>query len=371
MEMLMMKSLERKVILIMKLKMTRMRLIKIQPNLGFHDPFHLLYANQIELRFCLTNYVVHNGYPIKASWMNKEKSFQIKGLTNKHTCVREYKHATLGQCYRAKKKALKILTRKLSEHYARIWQYGGEIIRSNPGSTAKVGFDIKEDGSSVFKRLYAIKDGWIRGCRRVIGLDGELPTTIGRDGNNHVYLIDWVVIDVENKDNWEWFINLLVEDLSLELGEGLTIISDQHKVDFGEKFYTCRLWEIYGIACVHACATMTHTQQQQQPETRISSWFFKEKFVETYKRNMRDLNGSKMWARTPYAKPLPPPARRMPGRPKTRRRKHVREGWRVQEDKVCWRNKDMPELLGGCNTHPQKHNSFTGVYNQTGAFPHS
>ncbi|CAI9294268.1 unnamed protein product [Lactuca saligna] len=147
-----------------------------------------------------------------------------------------------GQCYRANRKAQEILTGKLSEHYARIWEYGGEIIRSNPSSTTKVGFDIKEDGSSVFKRFYvcfkAIKDGWIRGCRRVIGLDGcflkgqckgELLTAIGRDGNNQVYPIAWFVVDVEKKDNWEWFIKLLVKDLGLELGEGLTIISDQHK----------------------------------------------------------------------------------------------------------------------------------------------
>ncbi|XP_023741187.1 uncharacterized protein LOC111889284 [Lactuca sativa] len=464
---------------------------KMKPHLGEK------YANQTELRFYLTNYAVHNGYPIEvtkssstrrcnfklwASWMNKEKSFQIKGLNNKHTCVRVYKHATLRQCYRAKKKAHEILTGKLSEHYARIWEYGGEIIRSNPGIIAKVGVDIKEDGSNVFKRFYvcfkAIKDGWIRGCKRVIGLDGcflkgqckgELLTAIGRDGNNQVYPIAWVVIDVENKDNWEWFIKLLVEGLGLELGEGLTVISGQHKglvealkeklplvehrqcarhvyvnfkkvyngidykrhfwaasmsttessfletmeelkemnggaydhlmernpeswsrafykegraceavengisesfnsvileartnplltmleelrmyvmerfyrmstihltwrgdvfptiltklddlfkdmrlwsvvasdtnvfevrlgfeyfqVDLGEQFCTCRLWEISRIPCIHACAAMNHTQQQ--PETLISSWFSKEKFVETYKGNIRPLNGSK------------------------------------------------------------------------------
>ncbi|CAH1423187.1 unnamed protein product [Lactuca virosa] len=95
------------------------------------------------------------------------------------------------------------------------------------------------------------------------------------------------------------------------------------QVDLGEQLCTCRLWEIYGIPCVHACTAMNHTQQQR--ETLISSWFSKEKFAETYRGNMRPLNGSKIWARKPYAKPLPPPARRMPGRPKTRRRKHVTE----------------------------------------------
>ena len=47
--------------------------------------------------------------------------------------------------------------------------------------------------------------------RKVIGLDdcflkgevkGELLTAIGRDANNQVYPIAWVVVDVESKPNW-------------------------------------------------------------------------------------------------------------------------------------------------------------------------
>ncbi|GJR30325.1 multidrug resistance-associated protein 5 [Tanacetum coccineum] len=34
---------------------------------------------------------------------------------------------------------------------------------------------------------------------------------------------------VENKDNWVWFMELLISDLGLPSGQGLTIISDQHK----------------------------------------------------------------------------------------------------------------------------------------------
>nr|KAJ0189575.1 hypothetical protein LSAT_V11C800413560 [Lactuca sativa] len=68
------------------------------------------------------------------------------------------------------------------------------------------------------------------GCRRVIGLDGcflkgqikgELLTAVGRDEDNHVYPIAWAVIDVENKDNWTWFIELLVADLDLDCGRVL------------------------------------------------------------------------------------------------------------------------------------------------------
>jgi len=84
-----------------------------------------------------------------------------------------------------------------------------------------------------------LSDGCKRGCGKVIGLDGcflkgkikgELLTAIGRDANNQVYPIAWAVVDVENKPNWTWFIDLLRDDLDLHDGRGLVVISDQHKV---------------------------------------------------------------------------------------------------------------------------------------------
>ncbi|CAI9302895.1 unnamed protein product [Lactuca saligna] len=43
--------------------------------------------------------------------------------------------------------------------------------------------------------------------------------------NNHVYPIAWVVIDLENKDNWIWFIEMLVANLDHDCGRGLVVIS--------------------------------------------------------------------------------------------------------------------------------------------------
>lgn len=59
-----------------------------------------------------------------------------------------------------------------------------------------------------------VKDGWLEGCRRIIGLDGcflkhtcrgELLTAMGRDANNQMYPIAWAVVKVENSENWSWF----------------------------------------------------------------------------------------------------------------------------------------------------------------------
>ncbi|GJX10345.1 retrovirus-related pol polyprotein from transposon TNT 1-94 [Tanacetum coccineum] len=53
--------------------------------------------------------------------------------------------------------------------------------------------------------------------------------SVGRDGNNHIFPVAWVVVSVEDKENWSWFLQLLVDDLEVPNGNGLTLMSDQHK----------------------------------------------------------------------------------------------------------------------------------------------
>lgn len=38
---------------------------------------------------------------------------------------------------------------------------------------------------------------------------------VGRDANNHIYPIAWVVCMVEKKETWKWFLELLMEDLGV------------------------------------------------------------------------------------------------------------------------------------------------------------
>ena len=83
------------------------------------------------------------------------------------------------------------------------------------------------------------KEGWKLGCRRILALDGcflkkpnrgEILTAVGRDGHNHIFPVAWAVVTVENKDNWSWFLELLADDLEIPHGQGVTLMSDQHKV---------------------------------------------------------------------------------------------------------------------------------------------
>ncbi|CAH1436434.1 unnamed protein product [Lactuca virosa] len=121
-------------------------------------------------------------------------------------------------------------------------RYGEEIRRSNPRSTVKIDVNTMPDGKNYFSKFYVcfegLKQGWRGSCRRVINLDGcflkglctgELITVVRRDANNHIFPIAWAVVCVENKENWKWFLENLKDDLGMDNGFGIALMSDQHK----------------------------------------------------------------------------------------------------------------------------------------------
>ena len=61
---------------------------------------------------------------------------------------------------------------------------------------------------------------------------GILLTCVGRDANNQMFPIAWAVVQVENRENWEWFIKHLIDDLEMEVGLNWTLITDKQKVTF-------------------------------------------------------------------------------------------------------------------------------------------
>ena len=59
---------------------------------------------------------------------------------------------------------------------------------------------------------------------------GQLLSAVGQDANNHIYVIAYAIVDVENKDNWKWFLSLLQNDLGQHTQHGWNFISDMQKV---------------------------------------------------------------------------------------------------------------------------------------------
>ncbi|RDX93492.1 hypothetical protein CR513_24243, partial [Mucuna pruriens] len=53
---------------------------------------------------------------------------------------------------------------------------------------------------------------------------------IRQDVNNHIFVIAYAIVDVENKDNWKWFLILLHEDLGDYKQHNWTFVLDMQKI---------------------------------------------------------------------------------------------------------------------------------------------
>ncbi|CAL9014767.1 unnamed protein product [Prunus brigantina] len=57
----------------------------------------------------------------------------------------------------------------------------------------------------------------------------QILTAVGVDGNNGYFPVAYAVVDIESKDSWIWFFNLLIEDLGITNGQAWVVISDKQK----------------------------------------------------------------------------------------------------------------------------------------------
>lgn len=155
------------------------------------------------------------------------------------------------KAYYARVRALKMIFGDASMEYERVWDYVEAIRKYNPGSTAVVKVEGIDKPPILFQRMYvclkACKEGFMGGCRPIIGVDGAhlkgpypgiIFTAVGKDGNNNIYPVAWAVVETESADTWGWFLELLKNDISsvaasvtwVHEKEDLTYMSDRQKV---------------------------------------------------------------------------------------------------------------------------------------------
>ncbi|XP_076932750.1 uncharacterized protein LOC143598412 [Bidens hawaiensis] len=154
--------------------------------------------------------------------------------------------------YSTERNAYEKLHGSMRDHYSKLASYIAALRNANPSSafellTAPPGF-LREDSDASsslesFFRLFmcfdGLKKGFLASCRKVLCLDGcflktflggILLAAVGRDANNQMYLVAWAVVEGENNDSWEWFMDELRKCLEVsDGGKGWTLISDQQK----------------------------------------------------------------------------------------------------------------------------------------------
>ena len=86
---------------------------------------------------------------------------------------------------------------------------------------------------------------------------------------------------------------------------------------------TCNWYTLSGVPCVHTVAAYGFIKKE--PALGVSPWYSKRMWQNSYSHFIRPVGGSSMWPTTIEKPPLPPVLRRMPGRPRKLRVRHVTE----------------------------------------------
>nr|XP_016494825.1 PREDICTED: uncharacterized protein LOC107814016 [Nicotiana tabacum] len=153
-------------------------------------------------------------------------------------------NASKSKVKKAKRMILKKLEWSSADDYNKLEAYANALRDSNLGSDAVINLSKESflQGKRKFFRIYicfhALKMGYKEGLRPFIGLDGtflkgkakgQLLVVVGQDNMNHFYPLTWAVVDRETKRSWTWFLELFHNSLDLNMGNGVTFMSDMQK----------------------------------------------------------------------------------------------------------------------------------------------
>lgn len=195
-----------------------------------------------------------------ATWLAEKyidcfKSDDKMTLTNFSSTVKRQWNVTptRSKLVRVRRLALMKIYGDESELYNKLWNFGLELRRSNPGSSFFLNL-VDNHFSICYMSIDACKRGFLKGCRHKVYLDGchiktkfggQILTSVGLDPNDWIYPIALGVVEVESKSTWKWFLETLKHDLCIENTYPWTIMIDKQKVIFLElfNFDACHIYQ--------------------------------------------------------------------------------------------------------------------------------
>ncbi|CAN1789043.1 hypothetical protein LINPERHAP1_LOCUS18310 [Linum perenne] len=131
---------------------------------------------------------------------------------------------------------------------------------------------------------------------------------------------------------------------------------DRYSVLLDEGKCSCRSWELTGIPCSHAITCII--SEGKDPERYISEWYTVRSYWRIYDNVLMPMDGHASWAPSQYGPVLPPLVRKMPGRPK-RKRRYTNEVLLARDKKDHNKMSKVGRIMTCTSCHKEGHNKRT------------
>ncbi|EEE63543.1 hypothetical protein OsJ_18359 [Oryza sativa Japonica Group] len=335
--------------------------------------------------------------------------------------------ASVSKLKRAKWLVMKKKFDSAKGQYQKLFNYQLELLRSNPGSTVVVNREIGMD-PPVFKRMYicldACKKGFTAGCRRVGILNAVEKWAHEAEHRNyarHIYT-NWKRHFHEKqfqKKFWRWILESrfhpiitmletiwrkvmvrindqkaagakwttvvcpgILKKLNVYItesafchaicngGDSFEVKHHDHRftVHLDKKECSCRYWQLLGLPCPHAISCIFY--RTNKLDDYIAPCYYVDAFRSTYVHCLQPLEGMSAWPQDDREPLNAPGYIKMPGRPKTERRREKHEPPKPTKMPKygtvirCTRCKQVGHNKSSCSKHQSSGSGTVGSQQQ-------